>query len=69
MDVLFNVQAAVEPRERRDQKNINNLTYMRDACDEICTYLKDEEYDKYFHDEIVDFVAAIRVRVQERIGR
>lgn len=51
--------AQLEPDYPENQSEINRFYYMSQAIDEIISFLKDPEYDRYFHAEIVSFSANI----------
>lgn len=60
----------LEPPERKDQKEINNFAYMLEARDRIMSYLSEDDFQKYFKDEISAFFADILWKVkleQERM--
>lgn len=60
----------LEPSEREDQKEINNFAYMLEARDRIMAYLSEDDFQKYFPDEISAFFASILWKVkleQERM--
>lgn len=66
MDVLFNVQAAVEPRERKNQSRINYLYDLQEAETDIRHFL--EDYKGLLPwDMIQSFLTDIRIFVSDEM--
>lgn len=66
MDVLFNVQAAVEPRERKNQSRSNYLHDLQEAETDIRHFL--EDYKGLLPwDMIQSFLTDIRIFVSDEM--
>lgn len=61
--------AQLEPDYPENQREINRFYYMSQARDEIMAFLSDDEYKKYFPDEISSFEAGMAFVIQQERER